>query len=600
MNSATQEALRDVFGFECLRPAQEEVVRAVLAGEDVLAVMPTGAGKSLCYQLPAVAEKALTLVVSPLVALMRDQVLALTELGVAAGAMTSQNGPGENRRLIATAMEGELDLLYAAPERLAMRDTIEALRRSPLRRIAIDEAHCVSQWGHDFRPDYLMLGEMREALGDPQTVAFTATADQVTQDDIAERLFRAPPRTFVSGFDRPNIFLAFSPKENARTQIGRFVTRHEGSSGIVYCASRKRTESLANSLKEKSIDAVAYHAGLDTETRTRAQDRFRSEEGVVAVATVAFGMGIDKPDVRFVAHADMPKTIEAYYQEIGRAGRDGLPADTLTLFGLEDMRLRRLQIEDSEVSEEQKRVEYQRLNALLALCEAPRCRRQTLLSYFGERIDPCGNCDLCLDGDASLVDATEDARKAMSAIARTGERFGTEHLVAILLGEETDAVTKWRHDRLPTFGIGNGTDKRGWRSLFRQMAAGGLIAQDMRHYGRWVVTDEGKDVLFGRAAFSRRPDRAPAKKERRERTPPPQIDAADAELLAALKEKRRELASEAAVPAYVVFSDRSLIAMASGRPRNLADMGEVHGVGARKLERYGETFLEVIGRFSRD
>ncbi len=432
-------ALRDTFGFSALRPGQDEVVAAVMSGADVLAVMPTGAGKSLCYQLPAVVEGGLTLVVSPLIALMRDQVAAMRALGVAAASLSSANAHEDNMAALDQAAAGGLRLLYAAPERLASPGLQARLSKIGLTRLAIDEAHCVSQWGHDFRPDYLQLGALHKELGSPPLLALTATADAMTRIDIVRRLFEAEPKIFVHGFDRPNIALAFQPKQSAPRQIADFVAAHRGQSGIVYCSSRKRTERLAEGLRTAGHDAVVYHAGLETAVRTAAQDRFQRDDGVVAVATVAFGMGIDKPDVRFVAHADLPKTIESYYQEIGRAGRDGLPADTLTLFGMDDIRLRRQQIEESPAGEEQKRIERQRLNALLALCEAPVCRRQTLLAYFGEASEPCGNCDLCLSG-VSAVDATVPAQKALSAMARTGERFGTGHLVAILTGDANEAV----------------------------------------------------------------------------------------------------------------------------------------------------------------
>jgi ATP-dependent DNA helicase RecQ len=591
--AALGAVLHETFGFAQLRPGQDEVVAAVLAGEDVLAVMPTGAGKSLCYQLPAIVEGGLTLVVSPLIALMRDQVAAMRGFGVAAAALTSAQSQEENLAALDAAASGELRLLYAAPERLASPSLQGRLNRIGLTRLAIDEAHCVSQWGHDFRPDYLLLGELHRRLGAPPLLALTATADSMTRLEIVKRLFEREPKIFVHGFDRPNIALAFQPKQSAPRQIGDFVGLRRGQSGIVYCASRKRTERFAEKLRDDGHDAVAYHAGLDSDVRQNAQDRFQRDDGVVAVATVAFGMGIDKPDVRFVVHADLPKSIEAYYQEIGRAGRDGLPAETLTLFGMEDLRFRRQQIEESGAGEEQKRIERQRLNALLALCEAPICRRQTLLAYFGETTAPCGNCDLCLTG-TEPEDATEAARKALSAIARTGERFGTEHLVHILTGEATEAVRRFGHDTLPTFGIGAAVPKNDWRALFRQLYAAGHIFLDLEHFGRWQVTDSGKEVLFGRAPFARRRD-AELARTKRERRPPAAVpDDVDAELLEALKRLRRKLAGEASVPAFVIFPDRTLIAMAAARPQSRAALGEVHGVGAKKLATYGDAFLQVL------
>jgi ATP-dependent DNA helicase RecQ len=596
--SSPENALRDIFGFEALRPAQAEVVAAVLSDADVLAVMPTGAGKSLCYQLPAVVQGGLTLVVSPLIALMHDQVAQMQALGIRAAAVGSMNEREENQRVMREAREGSLRLLYAAPERLAFSSMQDWLRTCDVRRLAIDEAHCVSQWGHDFRPEYLQLGELRRNLGSPPTLALTATADAATRADIAERLFDAPPRIFVHGFDRPNLRLAFEPKRSAPRQVAAFLEAHKGASGIVYCSSRKRTESFAHALRAQGHDAVAYHAGLEMAERQTVQDRFQREDGVVAVATVAFGMGIDKPDVRFVAHADLPKSIEAYYQEIGRAGRDGLPADTLTLYGLDDLRLRRMQIEESEADDARKRVERQRLNALLALCEAPRCRRQTLLAYFGEASERCGNCDLCLTG-AEAHDASIEAQKALSAILRTGQRFGTEHIIAILVGEESESVRKWRHEALPTFGVGKDFSKNEWRSLLRQLYAAGHIHLDLEGFGSWSITETGREVLFGRQGFERRRDALPSPKERRARTAQIVPENVDEDLLARLKRLRRELAEAANVPAYVVFPDRTLIALAAERPTTLAAMRDLHGIGARKLETYGEAFLAAIRDYAK-
>src|SRR5688572_22358648 len=509
--------LHSVFGFNAFRPGQEEIVDAVLAGENVLAVMPTGSGKSLCYQLPAIARPGLTLVVSPLIALMRDQVRALTAAGVAAGSLNSSNDPAETSRVMGLLRRRELRLLYVAPERLARPDTVEMLAESDVSMMAIDEAHCVSQWGHDFRPEYLSLGNVARQIGGRlQTLAFTATADAPTRNDIVDKLFANPPRVFVRSFDRPNLRLAFKPKERSSRQVLAFARQHAGESGIVYCASRRKVEELAHALAAAGMPALPYHAGLDKALRDVNQDRFQQEDGVVMTATVAFGMGIDKPDVRFVCHADLPANVEAYYQEIGRAGRDGLPADTLTLYGLGDMQLRRLQIEQSETPDERKRVDRQRLNALLALAEAPRCRRQTLLAYFGESSEPCGNCDLCQEG-VERFDATIEAQKAMSAIIRTGERFGVEHLIALLVGEQTENILRYRHDQLPTFGVGK--DRRGteWRSIFRQLSAVGLIQQDFLEHGRWSVTEAGWQVLKGSERIELRKETAAVKASRRDK-----------------------------------------------------------------------------------
>ncbi|MBY0322575.1 MAG: DNA helicase RecQ [Reyranella sp.] len=592
--------LHSVFGFNAFRPGQEEIVDAVLAGENVLAVMPTGSGKSLCYQLPAIARPGLTLVVSPLIALMRDQVRALTAAGVAAGSLNSSNEPAENSRVMGLLRRRELRLLYVAPERLARPDTVEMLAESDVAMMAIDEAHCVSQWGHDFRPEYLTLGNVARQIGGRlQTLAFTATADAPTRNDIVDKLFATPPRVFVRSFDRPNLRLAFKAKERSSRQVLSYVRSHEAESGIVYCASRRKVEELAETLKAAGIDALPYHAGLDKAVRDANQDAFQQRDGVVMTATVAFGMGIDKPDVRFVCHADLPANVEAYYQEIGRAGRDGLAADTLTLYSLGDMQLRRLQIEQSESPDERKRIERQRLGALLSLAEAPRCRRQTLLAYFGEASQPCGNCDLCQEG-VERFDGTIDAQKAMSAIVRTGERFGMEHLVALLLGERTENILKFNHDRLPTFGVGNGRKAGEWRSIFRQLSATGLIAQDLMEHGRWWVTDEGWQVLKGKATIELRKDLATgaaakgSKRDRKAAAASTVVGESDAILFDALKSLRTRLAQEEKVPAYVVFSDRTLAELATHRPTSARAFREIHGIGDAKLERYGAAFLEVV------
>jgi len=589
--------LHSVFGFASFRPGQEEIVRAVLSGENVLAVMPTGSGKSLCYQLPAIARSGLTLVVSPLIALMRDQVRALTAAGVAAGSLNSSNEPAENARVLGLLRSRALRLLYVAPERLSRPDMVEMLAETDVSMMAIDEAHCVSQWGHDFRPEYLALGSIARQIGGRlQTLAFTATADAPTRNDIVDKLFILPPRVFVRSFDRPNLRLAFKAKERSTRQILSFVRARKGESGIVYCASRRKVDELAQTLRTEGVDALPYHAGLDKPVRDANQDAFQQRDGVVMTATVAFGMGIDKPDVRFVCHADLPANVEAYYQEIGRAGRDGLPADTLTLYSMGDMQLRRLQIEESNAPDERKRVDRQRLGALLALAEAPRCRRQTLLAYFGEPSQPCGNCDLCQEG-VELFDGTIDAQKAMSAIVRTGERFGMEHLVAILVGERTDNVLRFEHERLPTFGVGGDRKPAEWRSIFRQLSATGLIAQDLMEHGRWSVTEEGWRVLKGQSRIELRKDlgggaTGGARRDRRAAT----IDVGDADtrLLASLKALRTQLAQAQRVPAYVVFSDRTLVELATIKPVTAGAMREIHGIGDSKLERYGAAFLEVV------
>ncbi|MBS0123435.1 DNA helicase RecQ [Aestuariicoccus sp. KMU-90] len=583
--------LRDVFGFDAFRPGQEEIVEAVAHGENVLAIMPTGGGKSLCFQLPALLRPGVTVVISPLIALMRDQVRGLIETGVAAGALTSANTPEENDAVFDALHSGELKLLYLAPERLASGGTQRMLARAGVSLIAVDEAHCVSQWGHDFRPDYLRIGELRRALDVP-LAAFTATADQETRDEIVTRLFDGhAPRSFLRGFDRPNIHLAFQPKDSPRNQILSFAAARRGQSGIVYCGTRARTEVLSQALRDEGHPTAFYHGGMEAEPRRAVEERFATEDGLIVCATVAFGMGVDKPDIRWVAHSDLPKSIEAYYQEIGRAGRDGAPAETLTLYGADDIRLRRAQIDEGLAPPERRAADHGRLNALLGLAEAQGCRRVALLAYFGETAQPCGHCDLC-DTPPETFDGTEAVRKALSAALRTEERFGTGHLIDILRGKATDKVKQWRHDALPTFGVGKDLSQGQWQAVFRQMMGLDLMRPDAERHGALVMTDRARPILRGeetihlrRDTLARATDR-PAVKQL--------VGEDDAPMLSALKAKRRALAEAARVPAYVIFPDRTLIEMAETRPATLDDMARINGVGAKKLERYGAAFLEVL------
>lgn len=588
----------EVFGFRSFRPGQAEILSAVLEGRDVLAVMPTGRGKSLCFQLPAVVRGGLTLVVSPLIALMRDQVAALQANGVAAAHITSADTPEEREQAWSALDDGRLRLLYVSPERLSVPGFAERLGRAGLIMIAVDEAHCVSQWGHDFRPDYLRISELADAAGRPQIAAFTATADAAARRDIAARLFTRPPAEFVAGFDRPNLHLAVAAKRSGSKQIEAFVKARPDRSGIVYAASRKACEDLADRLSAAGVNAAAYHAGLDKDVRAARQDAFLKAEDMVMCATIAFGMGVDKPDVRYVVHAALPKSMEAYYQEIGRAGRDGEPAETLMLWSLGDAALRRRQIADSEADEARKQMELRRLGALISYCEAPQCRRQTLLGYFGEEIEPCGECDLC-DDPPKRIDGAVIAQKAMSAIARTGQRFGLEHLINVLRGVETDKVRARSHHNLPTFGVGADLSKDQWMSVFRQLFAAGAIDQPIDGHGEWTLTPKGKEILFGREGIELRPpeDRRSA----RASSARPVSEAAetlqserDRALYGALRKLRLELAKEAGKPAYTVFPDRTLIELALTKPATLEAMGDCHGVGARKLERYGAVFLSVI------
>ena len=482
--------LKSTFGYDRFRPGQADIVSALLAGENVLAVMPTGSGKSLCYQLPALVTESLTVVASPLIALMRDQVAALRLSGVAAGALNSATPRADAAETHRLLRDGRLRLLYVSPERLMQPDTLNGLARLGPARFAIDEAHCISQWGHDFRPDYLRLAELPTLFPDARFSAFTATADAVTRKDIVDRLFGGRARVFVSGFDRPNLQIGIAPRTSASRQLDGLLDRHSGASGIVYTLSRKAAETTAARLEAGGRTALPYHAGMDQADRDRHQDRFLTENGVVMVATIAFGMGIDKPDVRFVAHANIPSTVEAYYQEIGRAGRDGLPSETLMLHGMDDIRLRRLMIDDSDRPDNAKRVEHQRLSALLALCETAGCRRQALLGYFGEPCDPCGNCDRCL-APVDTIDGTVIAQKALSAALRTGQRFGAGHLVSVLRGEATDKVRQHRHDQLPTFGVGADVGKMLWHSYLRQLVAADVLKIDIGGYGALKLGGQG-------------------------------------------------------------------------------------------------------------
>ncbi|PYC47401.1 DNA helicase RecQ [Litorivita pollutaquae] len=590
--TAAAKLLKDVFGFDAFRPGQEEIVDAVRTGQNVLAIMPTGGGKSLCFQLPALMREGVTVVISPLIALMRDQVRALREAGVEAGALTSGNTEEETNAVWRALEDGTLKLLYIAPERLASGNAMGMLRRINVSMIAVDEAHCVSQWGHDFRPDYLRIGELRSALDVP-LAAFTATADAETREEIIRRLFDgAAPQSFLHGFDRPNIHLAFAAKDGPRRQILEFAAARKGQSGIVYCGTRNKTESLAAALREAGHAACHYHGGMEAEDRRITERRFQQEDGLIVVATVAFGMGVDKPDIRWVAHADLPKSIEAYYQEIGRAGRDGAPAETLTLFGPDDIRLRRSQIDEGLAPPEMRAADHARLNALLGLAEALECRRKQLLAYFGESNVTCGNCDLC-DTAPETFDGTVAVRKALSAILRTGEYFGSGHLIDILIGNATEKVRARGHEDLPTFGVGKEYDRRQWQAVFRQMMGHDLVRPDPERHGALRMTDPALPILRDEAKITLRRDTIRSAASRRPAVKS-LVSEEDAPLLSALKAKRRALAEAAKAPAYIIFNDRTLIEMAEKRPCDLDEMARIGGVGAKKLESYGTEFLEVI------
>lgn len=584
--------LRDVFGFSTFRPGQEDIVQAVTEGKNVLAIMPTGGGKSLCFQLPALLREGVTVVISPLIALMRDQVRALQAVGVSAGALTSGNTPEETDAIWEALENGRLKLLYIAPERLAAASSLGMLRRIGVSLIAVDEAHCVSQWGHDFRPDYLRIGELRQALDVP-LAAFTATADEETQAEIIKKLFDGKaPASFLHGFDRPNIHLAFAAKDQPRKQILNFANARKGQSGIVYCGTRAKTETIARALQENGHSACHYHGGMEAEDRRLVESRFQREDGLIVVATVAFGMGVDKPDIRWVAHADLPKSIESYYQEIGRGGRDGAPAETLTLFGADDIRLRRSQIDEGLAPTDRKMADHARLNALLGLAEALSCRRKNLLQYFGETDVTCKNCDLC-DSPPKVFDGTQPVRMALSAILRTGEWFGAGHLIDILRGTATEKVRQRAHNEIPTFGVGKDMSKAQWQAIFRQMMGHDLIRPDPERHGGLRLTENARPLLKGEAQIQLRKDSITSANDRRP-VVKSLVSDENAPLLSALKANRRALAEQQKVPAYIIFNDKTLIEMAEKRPKNLDEMAAIGGVGAKKLESYGKGFLSVI------
>ena len=586
-----KKLLRDIFGFDEFRPGQSEIIDAVVDKQNVLAIMPTGGGKSLCFQLPALMGEGLTVVISPLIALMRDQVRGLQAAGVAAEAITSANTEEETDKIFSALNASKLRILYLAPERLASTAMQSALHRYNVVSLVVDEAHCVSQWGHDFRPDYLRIGELRRSLDVP-LAAFTATADEETRQEIIERLFDGiAPSSFLHGFDRPNIHFSFVVKDNPRRQIIEFVNQRKGQPGIIYCGTRAKTETLAKALEEIGHSTCHYHGGMSAEDRKVVESRFSGEDGLIVVATVAFGMGIDKPDIRWVAHADLPKSIESFYQEIGRAGRDGGPAEAYTLYGADDIRLRRSQIDEGLASIERKSVDHGRLNALLGLAEALNCRRLTLLKYFGESNVECKNCDLC-ERPPETFDATQPVRKALSAILRTGEYFGAGHLIDILLGIETDKVRNHGHQSLPTFGVGKELSRVKWQAVFRQMMGHDLVRPDPNRHGALKIMESALAILSDKKSITLRMDTIKSAK------PGPKIkmlvSEEDAPLLSGLKAKRRELAETAGVPAYIIFNDKTLVEMAQKRPINLDAMAQINGVGAKKLENFGNTFLEVI------
>ena len=590
---AALDILQQTFGYPSFRGPQETIIQTVIDGGDALVLMPTGGGKSLCYQIPALVRPGCGIVISPLIALMQDQVNAMRELGVRANFLNSTLDAATAADVERALLQGELDLLYIAPERLTQSRTLDLLKRGEIALFAIDEAHCVSQWGHDFRVDYLQLSLLHEQFPAIPRIALTATADEQTRLEIAARLQLEDAARFVVGFDRPNIRYRIGLKHNARQQLLAFLkTEHPNDAGIVYCLSRKKTEETASWLATQGFTALPYHAGLPAETRAAHQARFLREESVVMVATIAFGMGIDKPDVRFVAHLDLPKTIEAYYQETGRAGRDGAPANAWLIYGLQDVIKLRQMMQSSQGSEQHKRIEQHRLNAMLGLCEITSCRRQALLDYFGETYpEPCGNCDGCLE-PAQTWDATEACRMALSAVARTGERFGVNHLIDVLKGKETDKVWQFDHHHLPTFGVGDALDNNQWRSVFRQLVGRGYLSVDLQGFGALKLQEKCRPLLRGECEIALRLDQKQKGAKRQTKTPLPED--INVGLWEALRDCRRELAEAQGVPPYVIFHDSTLVEMCSVVPRTLDAFSKLSGVGERKLMKYGEAFIAAI------
>ena len=590
------DILTSVFGYHAFRGRQAAIIDHVVAGGDALVIMPTGGGKSLCYQVPALVRGGVGVVVSPLIALMDDQVAALRELGVAAAALHSGLPAGEAAAIERELLAGRLKVVYMAPERLVGERTLELLARVPVALIAIDEAHCVSQWGHDFRPEYLGLGVLGERFPGVPRLALTATADGPTQRDIVQRLGLTAAAVFTASFDRPNIRYHIRQGEGLREQLLAFLDAHHRSdSGIVYCPTRRRVEETADWLARHGRPALIYHAGLPAETRSANQRRFLREDGLTMVATVAFGMGIDKPDVRFVAHLGLPKNVEGYYQETGRAGRDGLPANAWLGYSLADVVGTRQLLAASDAPEERRRVEQAKFSALLGLAESTGCRRQALLAYFGEQLPaPCGNCDNCLDPPATF-DATEAAQLALSCVYRTGQRFGVGYLIEVLRGGDDPRIASFGHDRLALFGRGQERPAAQWRSLFRQLAARGLVSVEIDGHGGLRLTEAARPVLRGEQRLFLREESTARERRRRKGSAAPLLASAEQALFEALRAERRRLADAHGVPAYVIFHDATLMQLAAERPRTLADLAQINGVGAAKLERYGEAFLAVIG-----
>ena len=588
-----QQVLETTFGYGSFRPPQEDIINTLVAGEDALVLMPTGGGKSLCYQIPALVRGGCGIVISPLIALMQDQVDALRQLGVKASYLNSTLSNEDAYNTEQALLAGEIDLLYIAPERLNQSRMLDLLQRAPIALFAIDEAHCVSQWGHDFRADYLKLSILHEQFPDVPRIALTATADARTRTEIITRLDLGEAKQFISGFDRPNIRYTISLKHNGKQQLQQFLTEHHpNDAGVIYCLSRKKTEDIAFWLQGQGFNALPYHAGLTPQIRANHQSRFLREESIIIVATIAFGMGIDKPDVRFVAHLDLPKTVESYYQETGRAGRDGLAANAWMIYGLQDVIKLRQMMEGSEGSLEHKRAEQHRLNAMLGLCEITTCRRQALLNYFDNELpQPCGNCDTCLK-PVPTWDGTEAARMALSACYRTDQRFGVNYLVDVLRGAETDKISQNNHHQISTYGVGKELDNNQWRSVFRQLVARGYLSVDLERFSALRLEEKCRPLLRGEEQIELRKDIKQKAAKRTTKTALP-LDV-DVALWEALRECRRELADEQGVPPYVIFHDSTLQEMCTSVPQSLPEFAQLSGVGERKLDKYGSVFLQAI------
>ncbi|MGI9311833.1 MAG: DNA helicase RecQ [bacterium] len=607
-NDAARAVLRDTFGFREFHPLQAEIIATVIAGESAVVIMPTGGGKSLCYQIPAMVRAGVGIVISPLIALMKDQVDALRQYGVRAAYWNSTLSYADKRQVERALLGGELDLLYVAPEGLLTEAMLALLQRIDIALFAIDEAHCISRWGHDFRPEYRQLSLLAERFAAAPRIALTATADETTRGDIAKRLQLQGAAHYIAGFDRPNIRYMISPSgqsQSARTALLRFINhRHAGESGIVYCLSRRNVDDTAQWLREQGLHAVAYHAGMDATARARSHDLFTREDGIVVVATIAFGMGIDKPDVRFVAHLNLPKSIESYYQETGRAGRDGLPASAWMRYGFQDVVLLRQMLQDSDADESFKRIERAKMNALLGLCESTACRREILCNYFGESYQgPCGNCDNCLDPPETW-DGSEAAQKALSCAYRTGQRFGVAHLIDVLLGKDSEKVQRFRHHALSVHGIGTEHSAAEWHSILRQLTAANLLTPDPRGHGGLCLTEQSRAVLKGERKILLRklPPRKPATRKPRDAQakpapPPTPLNERDTELFEQLRTLRLQLARAQSVPSYVIFHNATLADMAQQKPRDAAAMTRITGVGQVKMDRYGDAFLQVINAF---